>query len=116
NKWNELPPMLTARSHHSSILYNNHLYIVGGINGNDFLDSAEELDMENLRWSRLPPLPHPVCQTCLAIVSNKLLVFGGFRAREENKTIEKYSPSTDTWSEWTLKMPMKDFIRFVVRI
>ncbi|ELT96846.1 hypothetical protein CAPTEDRAFT_203209 [Capitella teleta] len=81
NKWNELPPMFTARNQHSSIFYNNHLYIVGGINSNTILDSAEELDMESLRWSRLPPLPHPVCQTCLAIVSDNLQVFGGIQSK-----------------------------------
>ncbi|ELU00983.1 hypothetical protein CAPTEDRAFT_69128, partial [Capitella teleta] len=75
--WNTLPPMPSARRWHSSIYHNHHLYVVGGFGEGGDLNSVEVLDMRNLQWNHLPPLPRKVCFAYLAIVSDNLFVLGG---------------------------------------
>ncbi|ELT87370.1 hypothetical protein CAPTEDRAFT_81064, partial [Capitella teleta] len=76
--WNTLPPMPSARSWHSSIYHNHHLYVVGGLVNHLPLNSVEVLDMRNLQWNHLPPLPREVSNAYLAIVSDNIFVLGGF--------------------------------------
>ncbi|ELU15524.1 hypothetical protein CAPTEDRAFT_23415, partial [Capitella teleta] len=76
-QWTTLPPMSIARRAHSSIYYNKCLYIVGGHDDHNYLDSVEKLDMRNLQWSRLLCLPHSAVYINLAIASNNIFAVGG---------------------------------------
>ncbi|ELT98333.1 hypothetical protein CAPTEDRAFT_192304 [Capitella teleta] len=95
-QWNTLPPMSHARASHSSIHHNHHLYIVGGQDGQDSLNSVETLDMNTLQWSHLPPLPVGIQLCYLAIVSNSLFVLGGCN-RGWSADVHEFNITQQTW-------------------
>ncbi|ELT95138.1 hypothetical protein CAPTEDRAFT_120430 [Capitella teleta] len=96
DSWSTLPSMSTARRSHSSIYYNQHLYIVGGWDGQKKINIVETLNMRSLQWSHLPPLPHPVGLPYLAIISNKFLVFG-VRNGSWNVDMHEFDFAQQTW-------------------
>ncbi|ELU01569.1 hypothetical protein CAPTEDRAFT_125307, partial [Capitella teleta] len=98
--WNTLPPMPTARYNHSSIYHNHHLYVVGGYDGID-LNSVEALDMRNLQWNHLPPLPREVVLLYLAIVLDNLFVLGGC-CDEWVADVHEFDSTQQTWRQRSL--------------
>ncbi|ELU17850.1 hypothetical protein CAPTEDRAFT_49432, partial [Capitella teleta] len=104
--WNTLPPMPTARRSHSSIYHNHHLYVVGGWQSCSFLDfsgseltSVDALDMRNLQWNHLPPLPREVCSAHLAIVSDNLFVLGGCCGLNCVADVHEFDLTRQTWRQ-----------------
>ncbi|ELU11074.1 hypothetical protein CAPTEDRAFT_95259, partial [Capitella teleta] len=120
-QWNTLPPMPTARFNHSSIYHNHHLYVVGGWDGNDIYDrrdlnSVEALDMRNLQWNHLPPLPRKVGLAYLAIVSDNLFVLGGCdRDRNSDEYSDKWVADVhefdSTQQRWRQRSPMPEICK-----
>ncbi|ELU15847.1 hypothetical protein CAPTEDRAFT_81260, partial [Capitella teleta] len=97
--WNTLPPMPTARRWHSSIYHNHHLYVVGGWDGRP-LNSVDVLDMRNLQWNHLPPLPREVCLAYLAIVSDNLFVLGGCNSDWNwAADVHEFDSTQQTWHQ-----------------
>ncbi|ELU17698.1 hypothetical protein CAPTEDRAFT_146149 [Capitella teleta] len=95
-QWSILQPMSIARASHSSIHHDHHLYIVGGQDGRDNLDSVETLDINTLQWSHLPPLPFHIQLCYLAIVSNSLFVLGGYN-RRWSADVHEFDIAQQTW-------------------
>ncbi|ELT88101.1 hypothetical protein CAPTEDRAFT_209152 [Capitella teleta] len=92
--------MPTARRSHSSIYHKHHLYVVGGV-GRGYLNSVDALDMKNLQWNHLPPLPRKVFFAYLAIVSDNLFVLGG--CNDEWVTdVHEFDSTQQTWRQRSL--------------
>ncbi|ELU16880.1 hypothetical protein CAPTEDRAFT_66668, partial [Capitella teleta] len=113
DQWNTLPPMPTARRSHSSIYHNHHLYVVGGLDGCIIfngrpLNSVEALDMRNLQWNHLPPLPREVCSAHLAIVSDNLFVLGGFFGGYCGDWVADVHEFDSTQQTWRQRSPMPE--------
>ncbi|ELU02438.1 hypothetical protein CAPTEDRAFT_37234, partial [Capitella teleta] len=105
--WNTLPPMLTARFSHSSIYHNHHLYVVGGYDGS-YLNSVDALDMRNLQWNHLPPLPRKVRFAYLAIVSDNLFVLGGLCGDGFYGWVADVHEFDSTQQTWRQRSPMPE--------
>ena len=54
--WRELPSMQNARSYSRSVLFNNELWVIGGMNDAGALTSVEVFDLDSLTWSVGPSL------------------------------------------------------------
>ncbi|ELU13863.1 hypothetical protein CAPTEDRAFT_39120, partial [Capitella teleta] len=103
--WNTLPPMPTARRWHSSIYHNHHLYVVGGCYGRR-LNSVDALDMRNLQWNHLPPLPRKVSSAYLAIVLDNLFVLGG--CNSDLNCVADVHEFDSTQQTWRQRSPMPE--------
>ncbi|ELT96635.1 hypothetical protein CAPTEDRAFT_93988, partial [Capitella teleta] len=106
--WNTLSPMPTARYNHSSIYHNHHLYVVGGYDGRR-LNSVDALDMRNLQWNHLPPLPREVRFAYLAIVSDNLFVLGG--CNTDLNWVADVHEFDSTQQTWRQRSPMPEICK-----
>ena len=56
------------------------------------------LDTQSLAWRYCKEMPEALSSPGIAVVSNQILVFGGYTSSGLSKTVLKYSPATDTWT------------------
>jgi N-acetylneuraminic acid mutarotase len=57
------------------------------------------LDLENMRWSELAPLPERRVGMKGAVIGGKIYIAGGSSQGEILNTVDRYDPDTDTWTE-----------------
>ena len=83
-KWEEMPPLITARYYHRSVSMGECVYVLGG-EGVDKtkLASVECLDVKSKQWSSLPEMPQAVFAPAVVRYSNKIFVFGGRDAQNQ---------------------------------
>ncbi|ELT92114.1 hypothetical protein CAPTEDRAFT_115045 [Capitella teleta] len=96
--WRQRSPMPEICVGGAAVSFDDHVYVVGG---ND--RSCMRFNPRSNTWTSLqrPQFKHS-CGPSLVLNGN-IVVFGGFN----DDSIEEYSPLTDSWSSWTLKMPQK---------
>ncbi|ELU02636.1 hypothetical protein CAPTEDRAFT_199608 [Capitella teleta] len=82
----------------AAVSFDDHVYVVGGWNR-----SCMRFNPRNNTWTSLqrPQFNHYFEPSL--VLNGNIVVFGGLN----NDSIEEYSPLTDSWSTWTLKMPNK---------
>ncbi len=77
--------MKVARSEHPGVVLDREVVVIGGfievgVGRSGVTDSGEAYDPEGGIWSDLPPLPEPVNHGMAAVVSDRLIVMGGYSA------------------------------------
>ena len=108
--------MEIGRFSHSSILLNEDVYVIGGINldANSLmttevaLKSWEKYNIHNTKWEQISPMN--IERSHFGITSfqdNYIYCFGGFNGAEALDSIEKYDAMLDIWNEITVKLPIK---------
>lgn len=114
NNWEAISDMNFARAFHASCVYNDKLFVFGGI-GEDFdkpaLTSAEMYNPSTNQWTEIENIPVPIF-TQVAIANEAdgyILLFGGDETLlgDGYKSVYKYLPSTGRW----IKMEDMPFIR-----
>ncbi|KAI0213390.1 Kelch-like protein 21 [Lamellibrachia satsuma] len=84
-KWEEMPPLITARWHHRSVSLDDCVYVVGGKDvNNTVLASVECLNAKRKQWLSLPEMPQAVYLPAVVTYKNKIFVFGGRGAQEKD--------------------------------
>lgn len=81
NVWQELAPMLTARSELGLVLLDGFIYAVGGWEGTARLDSVERYEIDSNQWSYVAPMKLAV--TSPAVVPHNGMDPKFFTAQEE---------------------------------
>jgi energy-converting hydrogenase Eha subunit A len=96
--WETKQPMPTPRGASSACVVNGKIYVIGGL-GPQYAD-LPELKQSELNevydpvadsWTTMAPLPTAVWYSVLAVVDNKIYVFGNGDAAQI------YDPQTNTW-------------------
>jgi hypothetical protein len=84
------------------------LYLFGGWNGSDYLDSVYEYDPAQDVWTAKTPMPTARGFAGAAVADGKIYVIGGYDGQEDLATNEEYVPSQDDGqgNPWTVKSPM----------
>ena len=79
--WSDCPVKLPAKLvHHSSVLYNDHLIVTGGHNGNAVSDCIHEVQLVPPYTSKiLSRMPEPRQQHSTQLFDDNLLIVGGIR-------------------------------------
>ncbi|KAM9312022.1 kelch repeat and BTB domain-containing protein 8-like [Gastrophryne carolinensis] len=111
NQWADLPSMMSPRSLQGFLSYKQRLYIVGGWDGNDVLDSTECFDLSKNCWFKLSKLHFPLCAFASAQLKGKLYIIGGETGPGRllsEKGLLIYDISSDMWSH----IPMKTVVAF----
>ncbi len=74
------------------------IYICGGFNGNDCLDSAEYYDPSNNQWTMITPMRNRRSGVGIAAYNNHIYAMGGFNGIVRLNSCEKYDPQTNRWT------------------
>lgn len=95
NRWKRGKSMPTAKAA-KTIEKDGYIYAVGGFDGNSSLDVFERYDPANNHWQSLPKLPAKISAHSLALVNNKLFVFGNYHDLDATYT---YDFNTREWQK-----------------
>ncbi len=74
-----------------------NLFVLGGWDGEDYLDSALVYDPEGDAWRSLPPLRQPRAQAAGGVVGDRLYVVGGWDGQSGLTTCEYFDLQQDSW-------------------
>jgi predicted heme/steroid binding protein len=103
NSWTILAnqiPSNRRRGAAGAVVYNNKIYIVGGItNGHTdgWVNWMDEFDPANLTWKVLPDAPHQRDHLQAGVINDKIYIAGGRRSAYPN-TINLTEASVDVFS------------------
>ncbi|ELU16682.1 hypothetical protein CAPTEDRAFT_101946 [Capitella teleta] len=106
--WRQRSPMPEICYGGAAVSFNDHVYVVGGRER-----SCMRFNPRNNTWTSLrrPQFNHRDGSSL--VLNGNIVVFGG----QFNDSIEEYSPLTDSWSTWTVKMPKEGSVwRFAARM
>ena len=73
-----LPPLATARSSPTAVVWGDYLIVIGGIDESGrVMDSVEMLHLPSLQWNTAMPLPCPLAGASAVVYRSRLYVMGG---------------------------------------
>ena len=101
-QWIKKASMPTARSEFSTLVYNNKIYVVGGINGKKALSVFEVYDANLDKWKKLAPLPISIHHASLGVARDKIYLLGGFidlTWKNVNSIIYEYDIVNNLWNK-----------------
>lgn len=73
-----IPSMHRQRSDASAAVLHDKIYIVGGFNGLEVLNSAEVFDVETNQWSNIHAMISPRSGVSLVAFRDSLYALGGY--------------------------------------
>lgn len=76
--WTRVAPMPTAREGAVAAVVNGIVYVMGGYDGDDYLDVVEAYDPRQDQWRTVPaPMPTPRAYAAAGAVEGRIYVIGG---------------------------------------
>ncbi|KRX89005.1 Influenza virus NS1A-binding -like protein [Trichinella pseudospiralis] len=112
NEWTDYISMSCERGRFNAAASGNEIYIVGGSDGSNDLNTAEMIvfgkGLNNDKWKRLANLPSARsnagrAEAGCAVYNGKIYVIGGCDGWEKLNTVEVYDPTSN---KWTMIAPM----------
>ncbi|XP_066293455.1 kelch-like protein 26 isoform X3 [Branchiostoma lanceolatum] len=91
----ELPSR--GRMYHAVAVLDNFLYVAGGFSKCVWLSTFHMYDPRWNKWFELEPLLDPRSEFCLVALDRSMYAVGGWKGKEINTTVEKYSFEEDRW-------------------
>ena len=83
--WTLLQPMKECRGFASSVIYNNHIFVLGGVSSGETTKSIEKLSLnavhvdQTVPWEKvLAELPEQLGGHCSVVYNGRLIVIGGY--------------------------------------
>ena len=92
----------SSRHGHTSVEYNNKMYMFGGKDGNTTYYDTWEYDLTTTTWTKkaLAPSSYARYEHTSIIYNGDMYVFGGYDGTNYFNNILKYDITNDTWSEY----------------
>ena len=109
-KWQLMTPMSTPRSSHTVETLNGLIYVVGGGDGREWLNSAEVFDPKRNKWAPIASLKIKRWKCGLVALGGYLYALGGMDSPQAGSwgsplnSVERYSPSKTFYE--TLKISL----------
>lgn len=95
-------PVGSALSQIIRCLQTPKIYVIGGLQQNQALDTVESFDPGACKWTPLPAMPTPRSDLSATAVGGKLYVMGGYDGRTLSE-VELFDPR---WNTWEILAPM----------
>merc|ERR1719219_364036 len=89
NRWRRLPNMIDCRSDASACSHKDIVYVAGGFNGKECLNSVEMYIQDFHQWTKLPNMNEMRSGLSLVIYQGNLLAICGFGGKKEEGTGKK---------------------------
>ncbi|KAK4313697.1 hypothetical protein Pmani_014986 [Petrolisthes manimaculis] len=93
-----LPTMEHARAYCAVAVYNNSVYILGGLTSERFLASCERYNTEDNTWQGLAELPIPIHGAAAAFLDGVLYVGGGKSTHRYHHNLLAYDEHNEVWA------------------
>ena len=95
--WSLISPLVERRSGAGAASLNNHIYAIGGYNGDAQLNSVERYNPSLDTWTVTSPLVHRRSALSATVYCDKLYVIGGYDGEGFLNTMEEYVAEEDRW-------------------
>jgi kelch-like protein 10 len=79
-------------------MWTGRIYIAGGFNGQECLNSAEYYEPGTNQWTVIAPMLHRRSGVGIIAYDDAIFAVGGFDGVERLCNTERYSVATNTWS------------------
>lgn len=96
-RWEPLPPMLTARVGHGAAACAGQVYAAGGSDGTHRLSSVERFCPWRNAWEQVHAMSVARGDCGVAPLGGKLYAVGGRTHSMPQATVERYCPERDAW-------------------
>ncbi|XP_041483776.1 kelch-like protein 24 isoform X2 [Lytechinus variegatus] len=97
--WIRVPSLVTARYQHGSGVVGGHLFVAGGYNGRENLNSVECFSPDKERWQTCPPMPEAVTFPAVVGYHKRLFVIGGMMSDSQAfPWMQCFDTAAQTWS------------------
>jgi len=110
NAWRPIASLPKPISDGLTLSDGSYLYVIGGWDGNKYLDDVYLYDASNDSWRPLTNLPIPLASAAGGVISGELYILGG--TNENQSALDScfiYKVDEDTWDECpTMLSPRKD--------
>jgi len=94
-------PMDQGRWGHASVVHEGKIYVFGGRNGGDILDSVEIYDPDADAWTTAAPAPRATWLCKAFAWGDSIYLVGGYLAGGiVNLRIDAYDPADDSWAAY----------------
>ncbi|KAK7919280.1 hypothetical protein WMY93_010564 [Mugilogobius chulae] len=98
NRWVGVPNNdETPRAYHCTVFLGGCVYLIGGFNGTEQLNTTHKYDLVNRRWQEVAPMHVWRCYVSVALLDGFIYAMGGYNGIERSNTVEKYSPEINQW-------------------
>ncbi|CAF1639779.1 unnamed protein product, partial [Adineta ricciae] len=100
NEWAALQPLTKRRRYAAAAAIGKRLYVVGGYDGRQRMNSVECLDLsqENATWQPVASLTYRRALPGVCVHQNLIYVCGGFDGSSRLASTECYDEKTDVWT------------------
>ncbi|CAF4517649.1 unnamed protein product, partial [Rotaria socialis] len=100
NEWTALQPLTKRRRYAAAAAIGKRLYVVGGYDGRQRMNSVECLDLsqENATWQPVASLTYRRALPGVCVHQNLIYVCGGFDGSLRLASTECYDEKTDVWA------------------
>ena len=95
--WKNMPNMNEKRSDADSTAHDGKIYVVGGFNGTDCLNSVEFFDNDTFQWTKITPMNSKRSGPSAVCLNDKIFAVGGFDDLNRLRSAEYYCSKTNTW-------------------
>lgn len=96
NKWTIKATMNYTRYRFQSIVFNNKIYVFGGISNFKYTNTVEEYDPETNTWTLKSPMSQNTSDMQTALLGNNIFILGGTNGSALN-TVEAFDPASNKW-------------------
>lgn len=99
--WQQVAPLSEARYLHTSVGLGNYLYVAGGHNGTERLDSVERYNPDSNTWVKVQPMLEPLSSCTAVTCDGCLYIIGGARGPSPSEivsAVQCYDPTTNSWT------------------
>lgn len=109
DQWSEGPPLPAALCAYAIVAYGRGFYVLGGWDGQSYLDTVYFYDVESQAWRLEGRMPTPRGFAAAALVGERILVVGGYDGRSETRTLESFDPALlqEGREAWRTHAPMR---------
>ena len=109
DRWERRSSLPEALSAYSLVAYEGRIYVIGGWNGKEYLNSVYAYDPSRDSWSSYSPMPTARGYAGVAEVGGKIYIMGGFDGARALTVNEVYYPDRDDGSgrkSWEKATPL----------
>ena len=95
--WTTLAPLPAPRFAYAIAAYQNRVYVMGGWDGQRYVDTMFVYDVAANRWTTGTPLPLARGFSAAAALNDAIYMVGGYADGREFDNCDRYLPADDKW-------------------